>query len=177
MSDTQWKSYEEVATYLLDKFAEEFGLLRVEGKQSIQGKRTGTDWTIDAKGVRQGNEAFLIIECRRRTRKQNQEQIGALAYRISDTGAVGGIVVSPLGFQVGAQKVAASEGIIHVELHEDSTPTEFCMQFLNKIFVGIHTHLTMSDSCTAEVIRTCERCGSRFSVLHNERTCLSCSAK
>lgn len=31
---TEWKSYEEVARYLLDRFADEFGLGRVEGKRS-----------------------------------------------------------------------------------------------------------------------------------------------
>jgi hypothetical protein len=37
-----WESYEQVSHYLLDKFASEFGLDRVEGKQEIQGQRSGT---------------------------------------------------------------------------------------------------------------------------------------
>jgi len=56
----KWESYQEVATYLLDKFAREFGLNRVEGKQKIQGQYSGTEWEIDAKGVREGNEGFVI---------------------------------------------------------------------------------------------------------------------
>jgi hypothetical protein len=42
-----------------------------------------------------------------------------LAYRIIDTGADGGILVSPLGLQEGAERVAAAENIISVRLNED----------------------------------------------------------
>lgn len=83
MADTKWQTYEEVAAYLLGNFSEHFGLSRVERKQSIPGVRSGTEWTIDAKGICQGTEAFVIIECRRHTTsKQDQEQLGGLAYRI-----------------------------------------------------------------------------------------------
>ena len=98
--DTQQKAslkYEEVAAYLLNRFAKEFELKFVEGKQKIQGRRSGTKWTIDAKGVAEGNEVFFIVECRRyTTSKQNQEKVGGLAYRISDSGAAGGIICKPI---------------------------------------------------------------------------------
>ena len=113
----RWKTYEEVSTYLLNQFAKEFGLEHVEPKQKVEGKRSGTltFWEIDAKGVRQGDEGFFIPECRRYTiSRPNQELVGALAYRILDTGAEGGIVVTPLGIQDGAKKVAWAEKIIHV---------------------------------------------------------------
>jgi hypothetical protein len=58
---TRWKSYEEVATYLLDQFAGEFGLERVEGKQVIRGLQSGTNWEIDAKGGRQNNTGFVML--------------------------------------------------------------------------------------------------------------------
>jgi len=178
MGDTNWKTYEEVAAYLLNMFAEHFGLARVEGKQSIPGgKRSKTEWTIDAKGICQGNEAFVIIECRRHTTsRQDQEQLAALAYRIMDTGAQGGIVVSPLGFQSGAKKVAQAEGIVHVELNEESTPTEFAMRFLNKVFVGINEPYVAKDHFEVELVsRVCKVCGEKFSVKANERTCSACS--
>jgi hypothetical protein len=177
MADAKWKTYEEVAAYLLGKFGEHFGLSRVEGKQSLLGLRSGTDWTIDAKGISIGAEAFVIIECRRHTTsKEDQEQLGGLAYRIIDTGAQGGILVSPLGFQSGAEKVAQAEGIVHVELHADSTPTEFAMRFLNQIFVGIHECCTLSDHCEVELIRVCEKCGKNFTVRANEQACDACSS-
>ena len=50
-----WRTYEEVADHLLNRFANEFGLKFVEGKQKIQG--SATTWEIDAKGVA-GNDRF-----------------------------------------------------------------------------------------------------------------------
>lgn len=175
MADTKWKTYEEVAAYLLGMFAEHFGLSRVEGKQSVDGLRSKTKWTIDAKGISSGAEAFIIIECRRHTTsKEDQEQLGGLAYRIIDTGAQGGILVSPLGFQSGAQKVAQAENITHVELHPDSTPTEFAMRFLNQMFVGIHERCHASDHINVALIRVCDTCGNNFTVLADEHTCNDC---
>ena len=40
--ETKWKSYEEVAAYLLNQLAYKFDLARVEGKQTIHGYRSGT---------------------------------------------------------------------------------------------------------------------------------------
>jgi hypothetical protein len=69
----KWQSYEEVATYLLNQCAQEFGLSKVEGKQTIPGLRSDTEWEIDAKGVKEGNEGFVIIECRRYTTSRQSQ--------------------------------------------------------------------------------------------------------
>ena len=107
-----WKSYEEVANFLLDRFASEFGIDRVEGKQKVIGNQSGTSWEIDGKGVCVKGAGFLIVECRRYTKsKQTQEKLAASAYRIQDTGANGGIIVSPLGLQEGAAKVAKASNV------------------------------------------------------------------
>jgi len=172
---TKWESYEEVAVYLLNQFAKEFGLERVEGKQRIKGQRSGTEWQIDAKGVRENNEGFLIIECRRyTTSRQNQEKIGALAYRIIDTGAVAGIIVSPLGIQEGAAKIASSEDIINVQLGEDSTSAEYVLSFLRKVMVGIELRAVAAMNCIAEVWRTCKSCGKKLYLIANEQYCSDC---
>ena len=124
MSEKAWKTYEEVAAEILDRNAEEFGLQRVEGKQHVRGTRSGTKWEIDAKGVKLGDEGFVIVECERHTTAgPNQELLGGLAYRIIDTGASGGIIVSPLDLQEGAVKVAAAEDIIHVQLDAECALT------------------------------------------------------
>lgn len=131
--------YEEVARILLDRFAKDFGLSSVEGKQDMSGNLTGTRWEIDAKGVVEGNDAFLLVECRRyTTSKLAQEDLAAIAYRIMDIGAAGAITVSPHDLQSGAKKVAAANKIVHVQLSPDSTPEEFQLQFLDKISVGLH---------------------------------------
>lgn len=147
-----WETYEEVAAYLLDQMAEKFGLIRVEGKQTVSGIRSGTSYEIDAKGVAEHGEGIVIIECRRYTgSKQNQEQIGALAYRILDTGADGGILVGPLGLQEGAAKIADAENIGSVVLAPESTTTRYVMQFLNSMFAGVSEGIVLGESVSAKV--------------------------
>lgn len=178
MTDKAWRTYEEVATYLLDINAKEFGLNRVEAKQSLSGKRSGTSWVVDAKGINENGTGIVIVECRRYTMsRQNQEKMGALAYRIIDTGASGGIIVSPMGLQPGAEKVASSEGILEVMLDADSTPQEFAMRFLNKLMVGIQETISVSDSYTATALRVCEQCGEQFEVKEDEKVCPKCGPK
>lgn len=158
----EYDSYEEVAAYLLDQFASEFGLERVEPKQPIPGKESGTTWVIDAKAVREADGATIIVECRRHTKsKAKQEHLAALAYRIIDTQAGGGIYVSPLGFQEGAEKVAAARNIVSVELSPESTNTEYVLGFLNKIFVGIQDTMTLTDQATCVIVRRNEDGGSQ----------------
>lgn len=151
MSDTTWQSYEEVAAYVLDQVAALFGLQRVEGKQPVKGLRSGTEWEIDAKGILESdNEAFIIIECRRYTgSKQTQEKVGGLAYRILDTGAAGGIFVSPLGLQEGGEKIAQAENIVSIMLDQDSTKEYFTLKFFNNVIIGLtDPRLHPSDGLT-----------------------------
>lgn len=103
----------------------------------MAGRRSGTRWSIDAKGVLTGSEGFVVVECRRQTTSRaEQEDLGGLAYRILDAGASGGIIVSPLGIQEGAKRVAAAEGIIEVTLDENSTTTDYIMRFLGRTLAG-----------------------------------------
>lgn len=150
----KWENYEDIAIFLLNKFAGEFGLDKVEKNKKIEGLRSGTEWAIDAKGIKEGNEGFIIIECRRyTTSRQNQEKIGALAYRIMDTGAEGGIIISPLGIQEGAAKVASAEKIQSVQLHEESTAKKYLLSFLDRIMTGITDAAEAKDSVSCKVIK------------------------
>lgn len=149
----KWQSYEEVARYLLNEFAVHFQLGIVEGKQLIPGA-SGTGWNIDAKGITSNGEGFVIIECRRRTsRRLCQEAVAGLAYRIVNTGAKGGIVVSPLEFQKGARKVARHSNIIHVKLDPKSTTTDYVMRFLNQVFVGRAAKVKVTANLEMKVIK------------------------
>lgn len=138
MSTRDWEKYQDIAVYLLDKFKEEFGLEHIEGKQKVIGKRSSQVWTLDAKGVKKGNVGFIIIECRRfLTSKQKPEHIGGIAYRIIDTGAQGGIIISPLGLQKGAKKIAKAENITELYLHQNSDIHQYLIRFLNKVMTGV----------------------------------------
>jgi hypothetical protein len=153
---TNWQSYEEVARYLLEKMGDEFGLERVEGKQKLVGK-SGMDWEIDAKGDKIGGEAIVVIECRRLTKsKIKAEAMGALAYRIADLGAAGGIVVTPVGVQQGGEKIGQYEGNIEiVRLNADSTTTSYVLEFLDHLIIGVPTAIAVVPEivCEAEVSR------------------------
>lgn len=152
MTEKKWESYEDVATYLLDVFAKNFGLGRVEGKQLVPGA-SGTQWEIDAKGYSEDGSTFVIVECKRYTKsKVPQEVVAGLAFRISDTGANGGIIVTPLGFQEGAKKVAAHTGIHTVCLTQDSTRTDYVLQFLNKFCVGLSETVHIEEHLTITLI-------------------------
>lgn len=150
----KFETYEDVATHLLYEFADEFGLEKVEGKQKILGLKNDTKWEIDAKGIAEEGKKFVIIECRRYTKSRlKQASIGALAYCIDDTGASGGIIVSPLGLQEGAEKVANANGIVSVTLDADSTSTDYVMKFLDQIKAGLSGKLTFTKTLGIRVIR------------------------
>ena len=76
-----------------------------------------------------------------------------MAFRIKDTASEGGIIVSPLDLQKGANLVAAHENIVHVTLAPESTTTEYVMKFLNKIFVGFHAKQKFKSSLKMDVIK------------------------
>jgi hypothetical protein len=176
----EWELYEEAAQSILNRFRKEFGLERIEGKQSIEGIGTGTTWEIDAKGVCEESEAYVLIECRRyKKNKQNQEQIAALAFRVKDTGSVGGIIVSPLGLQTGAKLVANANSIVEVKLHENSTPETFMIEFLGKVVHGFSAHLKSGPATVrgvVQVISTCRKCGGQYVKHGDSQLCETCDA-
>ncbi len=132
-----WLTYEQVAADILGRIKEELGLSSVEGKQSVPGS-SGTDWELDAKGLKDESGTFVIVECRRYTNsKIKQAAVASLAWCIQDTGAASGLMVSPLGLQAGAVKVAAATKIHAVTLNADATPEQFVLSFLGNLFVGI----------------------------------------
>ena len=172
-----WEAYEQVAAELLNRFATDFGLDRVEGKQKLPGLKSSTTWEIDAKGARDSDGAIFIVECRRYPdRKVNQDAMAGFAYRIQDIGAQGGILVSPLEPQSGARSIAKAEEIVEVQLEPNSTPRDFAMRFFGKLMVGasVEFGVALSARFDAEVLRHCEVCGQRFSVVENERRCPDC---
>lgn len=170
-----WKTYEDVAKIILNSLASEFKLSKVEGKQLVDGIQSGTKWEIDAKGILENGSGFLVIECRRNvTSKQSQEKIGSLAFKIIDSGAAGGIMISAIGVQKGGQLVANAAKIIHMRLDKDSTPLDYCLQFLNRIFIGHSESVTATDSMSAKIIRKCVVCNNFFEPQGSEVECLLC---
>lgn len=151
MSAKQWESYEEVAAHLLNQFAEHFGLGRFEGKQIVAGQ-SGTEWEIDAKGCAADGSHFVVVECKRHTKSGISQAItGALAWSIQDMGGSGGILVSPIGLQDGAKKVAASAGIHEVLLDQDSTRTDYVLKLLNRVCLGFSDTVNLNVTESLEI--------------------------
>ncbi len=151
MPDAKWRTYEELAKFIIKEVAEEFDLGEVEGKQVTPGE-SGTSWEIDAKGIRVGDSGVVLIECRRYlTSRIKQEQMAAIAYRIKDIGAVSGIAVSPLEPQEGAKLLAAHENITHVVLDPESTTENYFVSFLSKAFVKTTETLGIGDFYHLEI--------------------------
>lgn len=126
----------------------------VEGKQKLKGLLTGTTWEIDAKGVSDVDGAIIVVECRRYRKPLTQEAVAAIAFRVQDVGAVGGITVSPLPLQKGAAIVAAAREIQHVTLNADSTIDQWAAQLGQIMHFGFtETAVVRPTSSLAMVVR------------------------
>ncbi|WP_046321309.1 restriction endonuclease [Mycobacterium sp. UM_Kg1] len=133
-----WRTYEELSRVLLEKCSDAFGfeLQAVDGTQKLAGK-SGTHWAIDAKGIRQGDGAVIVVECKRYPGSTvDQGTMGTLAFIISDVDAAGGILVTPIGAQMGARLVAEAHNIKVVRLDANTDATAYIMEFLGDIIIG-----------------------------------------
>jgi hypothetical protein len=144
--DPTWKSYEEIAAFVLDQCAEEFGLLRVEGKQDVAGK-SGTNWEVDARGWTEGDTAHFLVECKKYEKAAISQAItGSLAYQIQDTDAGGGFLVSPHGLQSGAKRVAAANHIHEIKLDPKSSTAAYFGEWLGKLRAGFNEEANLQVS-------------------------------
>ena len=101
---------------------------------------------VDAKGIVEGSTAFVIIECRRyTTSKLKQEQVAALAFRVQDTDASAALLVSPLGLQEGAAKVAAAYSVYEVRLPADSSLEQFVVSYLGNLCASLQGAETKAE--------------------------------
>ena len=143
MAKSKSDLYEEAAAFVLDHFKDYFGLANVEGKQKLKGE-SGTDWEVDAKGVKADGESFIIVECKRYPKRRiNQSIMAAAVYSAKDTGAAGLITVSPLDPQKGARIIAKHDQVVHVTLNAEATPQSFAVGFFDKLFAVASLDLFM----------------------------------
>jgi hypothetical protein len=131
-----WQVYEDAARRVLSDLREALSLAKVEGKQTLLGA-SGAAWEVDAKAWKEGSDWFVIIEVRRQTTSGvKQEAVAAVAHRLQDVGAEGGIIVSPLPLQKGAELVACHAEIVHVTLSPESTTERYLAEFMGSCFLG-----------------------------------------
>jgi len=128
--------YEEVTRAILFTCREQLGFKDVQPKGDIPGE-SGTSWEIDAICHPADTNGVILVECRRHTtRSIDQEQVGGLVFRIIDTGAEGGLMVTPIGYQEGAQLVAKAGNVTLVTLNADATEREYVLKVAEHLFVG-----------------------------------------
>jgi len=90
---------------------------------------------------------FVVLEARRYTTSRlNKKAVASLAWTIRDTGARGGLIVSPLGLQAGAQALAGSQDIVAVHLSAESTTADYVLSFLGEVMFGKADGLQVSAS-------------------------------
>jgi len=130
ISSPPWVEYEALARRVIFDLRAELGLALVEGKQKLHG-RSGGIWEIEGKGIDHDGCNIVIIEARRRPRSgASQEEMGALAYRMTELGACRSIFVSPRRLQAGAELVARANAIEHLLLPLGSTPERYVVQLI-----------------------------------------------
>lgn len=154
MDEPAWKIYEDAARKVLIDIRKELGVEAVEGKQTLSG--INANWEIDAKAWCENSNNFLVIEVRRHTKAGlSQESVAAIAYRIQDLGASGGVIVSPKPIQKGAKPIALNANISHVRLSPDSTTERYLAEFMGRRFhgVSITESVQATDTCSVVVVR------------------------
>ena len=131
-----WKTYEEIATLVLNQCATTFGIVRVEGKQKVVAK-SGATFEVDARAWTAGDAAHLLVECKKHENTGISQAItSALAWQILDTDAKGGFLVSPNGLQAGARFVATAANIHEIKLDPASTASAWFGEWLGKLRAG-----------------------------------------
>jgi hypothetical protein len=144
--DPRWRTYEEIATLVLNQCAAEFGIERVEGKQDVVGK-SGTTWEVDARAWTAGNASHLLVECKKHENTGISQAITSqLGWQILDTDAEGGFLVSPNGLQSGAKFVAAAANIREIKLDPRSTPSAWFGEWLGKLRAGFTDEVNVNVS-------------------------------
>jgi len=147
-----WKNYEDVTKQLLSDVRDYLGLGQIEEKQKIRGKISGTEWEVDVVAYDATDGKLILVECRQRSNsKLSQESLAGFAYRVKDTGADRGIIVTTIGLQDGAKKVAGAEKITEIKLDYNSTSENYIAQITNQIFVKLTDRIKFSESLEIEL--------------------------
>lgn len=149
-----WRNYEELARHVLLSFADMLGISEVEAKQRLAGA-SGTKWEIDAKGVMADGYGFLIIECKERDdARLKQDDIASLAFKVKDVGAHGAVIVTSIGLQEGAEKIAKYCDFKVVYLPKNQSFEQFVAHCGNRIFQKLSDRANETHGLGSFVVHT-----------------------
>jgi len=78
----------------------------VEEKQKVKGL-SETEWEVDVLAYNVDGGKLVLVECKHRSKAAlPQDSLAGFAYKIKDTNADHGIIVTTIGLQEGADKIA-----------------------------------------------------------------------
>lgn len=135
-NQTSWEKYEEYTRIILNDrvvkqyLKQNYNLfdITIQPKKKFLGV-SGAMWEIDAYGY--NNNDLILIECKhyKNNTKVEQNIVAAFAYIIRDLKAKCGIIITTVGLQSGANKVATHENIQIIQIHQNSTDKHFFIRF------------------------------------------------
>jgi hypothetical protein len=129
--------FEQTVRNILEQCRDALGYSRVDPKGKLPG-RSGTEWEIDSTAYLATSGDMVLVECRWRSKKRiDQEQIGGLVFRVQDTGAVAGLMVTSIGLQKGAELVAQANQIGIAKINPDATDRDYVLDIAGRLFHGI----------------------------------------
>jgi len=129
--------FERVTRVILHNLRQHLGYEKIEGSKRYKGKSSGRKRQIDATVYRTDGK-MIIVECKRHKRKVGIKSIGEFYYVINrEVGAGGGLIVSSVGFDAGAQAVANAEKIGMVILNADATEQDYILEIADQLWRGI----------------------------------------
>lgn len=129
--------FERITRLILKNLREHLGYETVEGSKRYRGKSSGRKRQIDISVYRTDGK-MIIVECKRHTRKVDIKIMGEFYYVINrEIGADGGLLVSSVGFDAGAQAVANAEKIGMATLNSDATEYDYILEIAGQLWRGI----------------------------------------
>jgi len=102
----KWREYQEESAELFRSLG-----LEATTDERLEGTRGQHDVDVVVRSRRAGLDQLWIVECKRRNRRVEKLHVAALAQIVSDVGADRGILLSEVGFQSGAVRLASKSNV------------------------------------------------------------------
>ena len=133
----EWERYEDVARQLIDDIKFHLGLSLVNEDKRKFKKNDGGECEVDVSAYDMSDEKLVLVECRKKKESLSQEEVHGFAYRIQQTNAKRGIIVTTIGLQQGARIAADGAKITLIRLDGNSTKEEYIAKITQQIFVKV----------------------------------------
>ncbi len=109
----RWQEYQEEAAALFRSLG-----LEATTDERLDGVRSAHDVDVVVRSRRAGLEQSWVVECKWRRRRVEKLHVSALAEIVRDVGADRGVLLSEVGFQAGAVRMAYKSNVTLTSLAE-----------------------------------------------------------